>query len=300
MALPIAPILVADDMSAETPQDAKRSLAVRSYGKYFAELLKAPIEFIHVEDSRRSLATLAFYGAEGKESVWRLDPYRPGYPEVIRRFILDGVPAKEIIRISNKKPKAQLIVTGSHGRTGLKRLLLGSVAEKVIAASRVPVAILGPKIRVPKNNPFARAKHLKLLVPTDLSPTGRRFEAYAMTLAKKIGASVTLLHSPFGDYGFYEKLGARIKKSGKLELDIQKALQERQKTFLKHRVPCRIVIDRKTVFTHEAIIKAVPGHSMIIMGTHSRSAISKTFIGGTTREIVAKAPVPVITLGLAT
>jgi nucleotide-binding universal stress UspA family protein len=42
---------------------------------------------------------------------------------------------------SAKELQADLIVVGSHGRTGLKRLMLGSVATKVVAESAIPVLV---------------------------------------------------------------------------------------------------------------------------------------------------------------
>ncbi|MEO8347700.1 MAG: universal stress protein [Acidobacteriota bacterium] len=53
-------------------------------------------------------------------------------------LLLDGFPAGEIARTA-KARKADLVVVGTHGRTGVARLLLGSVAERVIGTSPAPV-----------------------------------------------------------------------------------------------------------------------------------------------------------------
>jgi nucleotide-binding universal stress UspA family protein len=53
-------------------------------------------------------------------------------------LLLDGFPAGEIARAA-KAGKADLVVVGTHGRTGVARLLLGSVAERVIGSSPAPV-----------------------------------------------------------------------------------------------------------------------------------------------------------------
>jgi nucleotide-binding universal stress UspA family protein len=52
-----------------------------------------------------------------------------------------GIPADEIIRLA-KAEHADLIVMGTHGRSGLRRLLMGSVAEEVVRKSPVPVLTL--------------------------------------------------------------------------------------------------------------------------------------------------------------
>ena len=51
---------------------------------------------------------------------------------------VEGVPADEILRAARKR-QADLIVIGTHGRTGLGRLFMGSVAERVLLRAPVPV-----------------------------------------------------------------------------------------------------------------------------------------------------------------
>lgn len=53
--------------------------------------------------------------------------------------ITDGQPSSVIRRIAEEDDRADLIVMGTHGRTGIKRWAIGSVAERIVRASRVPV-----------------------------------------------------------------------------------------------------------------------------------------------------------------
>jgi nucleotide-binding universal stress UspA family protein len=55
-----------------------------------------------------------------------------------KTLLLHGVADEQIIRAARSK-KADLIVIGTHGRTGLARLFLGSVASRVVAGARCPV-----------------------------------------------------------------------------------------------------------------------------------------------------------------
>jgi universal stress protein A len=57
---------------------------------------------------------------------------------VIDRRLTDGDPYAEILRVAQEN-RCDLIVMGTHGRTGLRRLLMGSVAEKVVRQSPCPV-----------------------------------------------------------------------------------------------------------------------------------------------------------------
>ncbi|UWG48529.1 Nucleotide-binding protein, UspA family [Halanaeroarchaeum sp. HSR-CO] len=56
----------------------------------------------------------------------------------VERVQLDGSPAREIVRYAEQS-NCDLVVMGTHGRGGIDRLLLGSVAERVVRSSTVPV-----------------------------------------------------------------------------------------------------------------------------------------------------------------
>jgi len=55
--------------------------------------------------------------------------------------VLQGNPSQEILK-SAREMEADLIVIGSRGRTGIEKLLLGSVAEKVVLQSPIPVLMI--------------------------------------------------------------------------------------------------------------------------------------------------------------
>jgi nucleotide-binding universal stress UspA family protein len=55
-----------------------------------------------------------------------------------RRFLMDGVPAEQIARAARSR-RADLVVIGTHGRTGLAKFFLGSVAGRVVSMAHCPV-----------------------------------------------------------------------------------------------------------------------------------------------------------------
>jgi nucleotide-binding universal stress UspA family protein len=72
--------------------------------------------------------------------TWRGDAeVRAGRP--VRAHLLVGEPAKEIVRIAREEG-CDLIVVGTHGRTGLRRVLLGSVAAAVVRAASCAVLVV--------------------------------------------------------------------------------------------------------------------------------------------------------------
>jgi nucleotide-binding universal stress UspA family protein len=82
-----------------------------------------------------------------------------------------------------------LIVAGTHGRTGLRKLLLGSVVEEMCRVATCPVLTVGPGLA-----PAAGVKFERILIPTDLSPESRKILPYVREMAVEFGAAVTVLH----------------------------------------------------------------------------------------------------------
>jgi nucleotide-binding universal stress UspA family protein len=109
------------------------------------------------ENHGAQLTVLYVYNEKGSEedqAYWRdqLEQIRPVDPGiVVRHVFLQGDPAAEIVRLG-RDSGTDLIVMGTHGRTGLERLLMGSVAEKVMrdAPCSVLVVKLPKGIAVPE------------------------------------------------------------------------------------------------------------------------------------------------------
>src|SRR5688572_17457850 len=97
--------------------------------------------------------------------------------------ILTGTPTKTIIDYSATLG-ADLIVMGTHGRSGIAHLLLGSVAERVVRLAAAPVFTI--------RQPAGPVK--RVLVPTDFSATADAALDYAYLVAERFGASIQLLH----------------------------------------------------------------------------------------------------------
>lgn len=103
--------------------------------------------------------------------------------ERVTSQLVSGPPAERVAGIATPR---DLIVMGTHGRTGLSRVLLGSVAERVVR--QAPCSVL-----VAREQGDARP-YRHLLVPVDFSEASRRALDEAGDLATRTGATVTLLH----------------------------------------------------------------------------------------------------------
>jgi hypothetical protein len=76
-----------------------------------------------------------------EDIVESLEPVAEREKVALEPYVLEGRPYEAIVRLAQQK-QATLIVLGSHGRTGLKRLLMGSVAERVLGQASCPVLVV--------------------------------------------------------------------------------------------------------------------------------------------------------------
>jgi nucleotide-binding universal stress UspA family protein len=90
-----------------------------------------------------------------------------------------------------REHQIDLIVLGTHGRTGAPRLLLGSVAEEIFRRSPVPVLTVGPASH---SNTRKDIQFERVLFATDFSPESRAAVPYVLSLAHEKNTQLVLLH----------------------------------------------------------------------------------------------------------
>jgi len=90
-----------------------------------------------------------------------------------------------------KRHEIDLIVLGTHGRTGAAKFLLGSVAEEIFRRSPVPVLTIGPSVRSGAHN---GARFHRVLYATDFTPESLAAAPYAISFAQENEAELLLLH----------------------------------------------------------------------------------------------------------
>src|SRR4030095_10158992 len=88
--------------------------------------------------------------------------------------------------------KADMLVLGTHGRSGFQRLFLGSVTEKVMRNVKCPTLIVPP--RTPDIAPDAPVQFRRILCPIDFSYSSLAALEYAINMAEESDAQLTLLH----------------------------------------------------------------------------------------------------------
>ena len=115
----------------------------------------------------------------------------PGASASARLLERDGEPASEILATA-RAVASDLIVMGTHGRTGLQRLLLGSVAERVIRRSSVPVLIVPPGLERAAQESIGLGT---VLCAVDFSESSPRALEYAASIAAAAQSRLVLAHA---------------------------------------------------------------------------------------------------------
>jgi nucleotide-binding universal stress UspA family protein len=147
--LPIKTILHPTDFSQ--PSEYAFQVACSLARDYGAKLI-----VLHVDTPPVTIGEVISYmePEEYKEKLWaefhRLEASEPGIRDLrVETKLVEGSPAKEIL-MTAREIKPELIVMGTHGRTGLGRLLMGSVAEEVVRKSPFPVLT----VKTPTSQPM--------------------------------------------------------------------------------------------------------------------------------------------------
>lgn len=193
-----------------------------------------------------------------------------------------------------KATSADVIVLGTHGRTGFERLVLGSVAEKVLRKAGCPVLTVPPQTHpLPQRITAVQ----RIVCPIDFSTASAGALRLAASLSRQSGARITVVHivelppdvpePPLPE--FLESRTVRFRRAHAAMLEA---------------VPPRI---RATCAIDELLLAGKPYREilrlaseqqadLIVMGVHGRGVVDRLFFGSTTQHVVRQATCPVFTV----
>ncbi len=194
-----------------------------------------------------------------------------------------GEPAEEILGFT-EVADIDLIAMSSHGRTGLTRLLMGSVAEKVVRRADVPVLVWHPGAK-------AAATIRRIAVALDGSEISEEMLPEAVMLARALGATLDVV-----------RVGIPIVTAGGMgEIPLIFA-NEDPMPYLK------TVVERLAKEGVEATPVAMEGRAasellrhatergvdLICMTSHGRTGLSRVLLGSIAEEVLRNAPCPIL------
>ena len=202
----------------------------------------------------------------------------------------NGTSVFESIAAKVEQRKPDLVVMGTHGRAGLGRLLIGSVAEKVLR--HVPVDVM----TVSRNAPVVPASHAfeRVLVPVDFSEFSKRAVAAGAELAVPDGDLFVahVVASPLNP-SFYPSGGSSLFQ---LDPAIPKRIRERLDEWLEEQTVAEIFVREGAVFVElESICNQVDAQLMV-MGTRGLSGLDRLLVGSVTEKMVRSSGIPVLTV----
>ncbi len=211
----------------------------------------------------------------------------------VRPFIRYGKPFNEICVLARARG-TDLIVMATHGRSGLKRILLGSTTERVVR--HAPCSVLTIPSRAigssgGKSRPF-RLK--KIIVPIDFSEISTRALPYAAVLAERFDAEIILLH-------IIEPLPLPA-DSAYLPADYQSEDQNTAKNNLnglssnafRSNLSVRTLVRNGQPFDEITRTAASLGADMVILTTHGYTGLMHVLLGSTAERVVRYADCPVL------
>lgn len=186
---------------------------------------------------------------------------------------------------------ADLIVAGTHGRRGVPRVFFGSVAERLVRTSPVPLITtaagasrigFGPRVR-------------HLMVATDFGEPSQRARSFACSLARSFDARVTLVHVvPWLSASLARTLPAEAEMvaQAKLALKAELELAKQEATVVDS-----LLVEgdpRERILSAARELKA----DVIAMGTHARRGLSRIFLGSVAEAVVRSSEIPVLTMSV--
>ena len=189
---------------------------------------------------------------------------------------------------------ANLIVMGTHGRSGFQRLFLGSIAEKVLRQARCVVMTV-PR-GVPDAVPRTRDPFERIVCAVDFSPPSVTALSYAMSLATEAKAQLSLLH-------VVEAFPPFIELSPSTAVDVDAWMRDARNQ-LRASVPdgvrshCTVkeVVTTGKPYREILSLAAAESSDLIVMGVQGRGAVDRFFFGSTTSHVLREAHCPVLTL----
>lgn len=276
------------------------SLKALEYANFLAEQSGASIELLHVVEPLRIPKKLKMSHGDWEDLM--VHDSACCLRQLTEEKIEKEIPVHSEVRIGNacqeicnaaSQQNQNLIVVGTHGRSGLMHLFLGSTAERVVRFAPCSVLV----VRGRKQKDIGIIKPKRILVPMDFSRNSKLALETAAVLAKQFDARLMLLNVIPTCYGLG---GYDCIDYGTLEGEMRENAQREFADILKRigqtgvKAETRIVDGRPASRIVEATkdLKA----DLIVISTHGRTGFEHLVLGSTTEEVVRHAPCHVLVI----
>lgn len=290
---------------------SKTAEQVLPYARTLANKLKVPLELMGVIDIAEFAAHISAEKARYLEriieqgersSMEYLKGIANKFPGLTVNCTVEKGTAAENIIDKAAGDKGTLITMATHGRSGINRFVLGSVAEKVLRATNNPLLLVRAADGAA---PGEEARLTSVIVPLDGSELAESVLPAVTELAKKLGLEIVLFRAfniPYGVYagadGYYamnfDQLIADIKDEATAYLE-KKTEEIKGKGFEKISFLVKEGLSADEIIS---IGRQTPDN-LIAMCTHGRSGVKRWVLGSVTETVVRHCGDPVLVIRAA-
>ncbi len=219
-----------------------------------------------------------------------------GITDILISGKLRGIPHEVLMEEGNVWPTLEkliakneidLVVTGTHGRGKVQKLLIGSIAEEIFRKADCAVLTVGPAVQ---NEQKKEVVLNRILFATDFGPGAEKAAAYAFSLAQEHNATLTLLHVIESAAAYTEESVARQRDINVVRM--QKLMPEGSENWCKpeFRATFGAAVEEILIAARES--KA----DLIVMGTKARNSLAGHAPMTIAYNVVSKATCPVLTV----
>jgi len=280
---------------------------VLPYARFLSGRLKATVELVGVVDLaaiaisvHSNKANVGKIAEEGRRaSATYLEEISKRFPGASVTYSVETGKPEEVIIEKAAHHKGTLVAMATHGRSGMSRWLLGSVAEKVLRASTNPLLLVRAGVG---GKPEAKVEFERIVVPLDTSPLAETVLPEVTDLAKRLNLEVVLVHAyalpmsayyGYGDYynPDYENLAAQLKEEARKYLEA-KVTKLKGKGLEK---VSSVVLDGSAAEEIIAIARREP-NSLVAMCTHGYSGVKRWVLGSVTEKVVRHSDDPMLVI----
>ncbi len=212
--------------------------------------------------------------------------------------VATGPPADEIARVVAAR-SIDLAIAATHGRSGLKRLLLGSVTERLMHSLNCPLLVVRDTPPELMPDPAQGLRFKKILVGCDFSPASNAALEYGLGLAQEFEAELHLIHiiepQVYSDF-----LVASSSGVGGDADDIKTRMDRRLADLVTEEVMnwCGV----KTAVIEGRPFETITDYAgerdidLIVLGVRGHGVVETLFLGSTTDRVIRKAQCPVLSV----
>jgi nucleotide-binding universal stress UspA family protein len=276
-----------------------------SYGAALAKEFEAELIISHVID----LSSVAIYGEFQldpvgqqnrimQDAMTQLEELIGAQPVAWEPLITVGKPADEISRAVEEKA-IDLVITATRGRSGFKRLILGSVTERLMRTLTCPLLV----VRSPEHEfagPADKGIRLhKILVGCDFSPDSGHAFKYGLSLAQEFQAELHLanvIEPPVQPNLIIEETLV----SGEMPEDYHDQLIQKLNDMVPEEaanwcIPQTSIMEGQP---YQELVKYAGTRDidMIVLGVRGHGLVKTLFLGSTTDRVIRDAPCPVLSV----